>query len=324
MIALLGMPRSGTTWIGKIFDSHPLTLYRHEPDMGLMAGGLIAGRIPYLAPLADAASLADDVRDLLELMLRRKTARTSGKTPFFAKDYYTPATFRLRKTLAIVAKVASRLHPDFPIPDCVDLTKRTDIQIVWKSINLAGCLGVIANNLVGGKAFLILRHPCGQINSVMQGEAFRRFTSSTPASEDYGVMELLLRTEGAKAYGLDMATIRGMLPVERLAWRWVLINEKAVSEARQLDNCMIVRYEAVCAEPVAQAKQLFDFAGLEWHTQTREFIAGSTSETDDSYYGVQKRPLEAANKWRQQMTESNVARIMNIVHGSALASNYVD
>ncbi len=31
-VLLFGMPRSGTTWLGKIFDSHPDTLYRHEPD----------------------------------------------------------------------------------------------------------------------------------------------------------------------------------------------------------------------------------------------------------------------------------------------------
>src|SRR6185312_4530492 len=31
-ILIFGLPRSGTTWIGKLFDSHPDTLYRHEPD----------------------------------------------------------------------------------------------------------------------------------------------------------------------------------------------------------------------------------------------------------------------------------------------------
>jgi hypothetical protein len=31
-ILVFGLPRSGTTWLGKIFDSHPETLYRHEPD----------------------------------------------------------------------------------------------------------------------------------------------------------------------------------------------------------------------------------------------------------------------------------------------------
>src|SRR5690349_19178518 len=34
---ILGAPRSGTTWLGKIFDSHPSVLYRHEPDIAAAA-----------------------------------------------------------------------------------------------------------------------------------------------------------------------------------------------------------------------------------------------------------------------------------------------
>ena len=33
LIFLCGMARSGTSWLGKILDSHPDTLYRHEPDI---------------------------------------------------------------------------------------------------------------------------------------------------------------------------------------------------------------------------------------------------------------------------------------------------
>jgi hypothetical protein len=29
---VFGLPRSRTTWLGKIFDSQPDTLYRHEPN----------------------------------------------------------------------------------------------------------------------------------------------------------------------------------------------------------------------------------------------------------------------------------------------------
>src|ERR1700757_2925244 len=31
-ILILGSPRSGTSWLAKIVDSHPDVLFRHEPD----------------------------------------------------------------------------------------------------------------------------------------------------------------------------------------------------------------------------------------------------------------------------------------------------
>ena len=45
-LLLFGMPRSGTTWLGKIFDSHPRVLYRHEPDtwQRLTDVPIVAGR----------------------------------------------------------------------------------------------------------------------------------------------------------------------------------------------------------------------------------------------------------------------------------------
>jgi len=32
MILILGSGRSGTTFLAKLFDSHPEVIYRHEPD----------------------------------------------------------------------------------------------------------------------------------------------------------------------------------------------------------------------------------------------------------------------------------------------------
>ena len=48
LILVVGAPRSGTTWLAKIIDSHPDVLYRHEPDETLpgpatLTGGCVAG-----------------------------------------------------------------------------------------------------------------------------------------------------------------------------------------------------------------------------------------------------------------------------------------
>ena len=43
LVMVLGAPRSGTSWVGKIFDSHPDVLYRREElDAFIHAGGAVS------------------------------------------------------------------------------------------------------------------------------------------------------------------------------------------------------------------------------------------------------------------------------------------
>ncbi len=78
MVLIAGMPRSGTTWLGKIFDSHPRTLYRHEPDSVLRNHAL-----PMFIPPERFEQHGTEMVRWVERLLSVKTAKTSGKTPLF-------------------------------------------------------------------------------------------------------------------------------------------------------------------------------------------------------------------------------------------------
>ena len=183
------------------------------------------------------------------------------------------------------------------MPELVDPDRDARLRIVWKSIESVGRFGIFARYLEACPAILIVRHPCGQVGSVLRGESQRRFGDNRPSSDDYGIFEALLRTEQAKAHGLTLAMLQALEPIERLAWRWVLYNEKALGDSDGLENCMTLRYEDLCAEPVTVAKQLFAFANMTWDAQTERYIADSMSSTKDTgYYGLAKDPLRTANK----------------------------
>jgi Sulfotransferase family len=53
LILVLGAPRSGTTWLGKIFDSHPDVLYRHEPESPRTRCGAGGCRVAVDLPAGD-------------------------------------------------------------------------------------------------------------------------------------------------------------------------------------------------------------------------------------------------------------------------------
>ena len=85
-ILLFGMPRSGTTWLGKIFDSHPLVLYRHEPDTWQRLAD-----VPILADRATRPTYETRLRAFVDSLPAMRADRVCGKRPLFPKSYATRA-----------------------------------------------------------------------------------------------------------------------------------------------------------------------------------------------------------------------------------------
>src|SRR5574340_1411268 len=104
IILLFGMPRSGTTWIGKIFDSHPDTLYRHEPDSW---GRLNA--IPLMAPVEQDTEYAPSIRDFCARLPGMQLTKVAASTPIFPKNYHSPLRHQLFRLNVVASKAAARL-----------------------------------------------------------------------------------------------------------------------------------------------------------------------------------------------------------------------
>jgi hypothetical protein len=128
LILLFGMPRSGTTWIAKIFDSHPNTLYRHEPD----SGGALKP-IPLIAPVADAERYQAIIAKFTERLPQIRTSRVAGSLPLFPKQYQSSAHLLLRRFSVLATKASEAFVRDVPIPEFIDYEKVRNLHVVWKS-----------------------------------------------------------------------------------------------------------------------------------------------------------------------------------------------
>ena len=85
IVLLLGAPRSGTSWLGKIFDSHPDVLYRHEPDTVLRTWEL-----PWMCRRDEVHLHVDQARIYLRQLIATATLKTAGSLPMFPKRYRAP------------------------------------------------------------------------------------------------------------------------------------------------------------------------------------------------------------------------------------------
>jgi hypothetical protein len=175
-----------------------------------------------------------------------------------------------------------------------------------KTVSSRGRLGVFVHALSSSRIVFILRHPCGQVASTLAGMRGGKFERKVPFEE-------VLACEEALEFGLTRAMFQHLSLVQQAAWHWAILNQKAVNDLGSFQHRLIVHYEDFCSDPVPQSKKLLDFAGLDWSLQTERFLQGSTSaDGHEHYYGVVRDSVQAANKWRTELSASDQEAIMEI------------
>ena len=311
-ILLLGAPRSGTSWLGKIFDSHPDVLYRHEPDVVLEDDGL-----PWICP--EVVTEAD--RRMAEEYLRRlattATARTSGKPPFFPKSYRGPMARLVRimlmgglRAAEMCGTAPARLNR-MPVPDLIAAGARSRVRVVVKSNSAHGRAHVYAQAWPHARFVLILRDPWGYAASIRRGKSIGKM--------DVPPLQWIPESSVARRYGLTEERLATLPELEQLAWNWVISNEKVLLDLEGSAALKVITYRALCEEPMRQTQELFAFAGLQWNRQTEVFIDRSTkSFGPDRYYAVFKNTRDAMNRWRKDLTSEEQQRILRVLRLSPL------
>lgn len=320
LILVVGLPRSGTTWIGKIFDSHPDTLYLHEPE----SAAPMIKEIPLIVPIPHVDLHTFDLSRLIGTINRtlssRKT-RVAAHFPRFPKSYRRPALDRAHRGLAVACKAWSRYFGELSLPDLAMTSPPRPIRTIWKSIQSLGRVGLLARLMPKARIIHVIRHSGGQIASVERGRRSGRFQWD---GDTGWLIRRLSDTPLGQERGLNWDSFKTMRPIEARSWIWALFNDIALESIRGLTNTITIRYEDICADPLGRARALFDFAQLEWHDQVEAFINRSTTNHRDDFYSVYRDPLIAATRWRDDMESDDVTRMLAIVGKSTAGQLYLD
>lgn len=305
-VFIIGVPRSGTTWLGKIFDSHPWVLYRHEPDNVIAPPGF-----PGFCPVAEIPRHADAMRRYVTELIAVRQVKTTGTRPIFAKPYRRLPAAQARRALATGLRVveiipaAASWAKRVPVPDLI-AGDAARITCVIKSVSLIGTVGLLASALPESRIIAVFRHPCGHIASVMRGAA---------AGLRGGLFgPRVLTTPRAREVGMTRADYEALPVLDRWVWAWAFAHAKLFAEVSGLPNVRLLRYESLCAAPFDEARAAMAFAGLSWTQQTARFIAASTrGARRERYFGLFRDPKEAATKWRRELSADQIGHIAGIV-----------
>jgi hypothetical protein len=310
-ILILGAPRSGTTWLAKIIDSHPDVLYRHEPDK--------VGPSP--SPLT-----AHELPALLVRWVADRDAHAVTKQPYFRKSWQPGWARGVRTVLATAVSAAALMPPPFKalaglqIPD---MASRPARRVAIKSVGWAEGAAVLARTLPDSRTIFILRHPCAQVASVMHGNRQRRFELKTAGTNM--PFNQVRTSQFAASHGVTEREFHALSDAAKYGWNWRALNEPTYAALAELPNVHVVLYEALCAQPDALARRIVEFAGLNWNRQTEKFVARSTSHRGKAgYYTIFRNAATAADAWRSSMPPSDQAAVRSVVAASPLARFWPD
>jgi len=315
LVLVLGAARSGTSWLGKIFDSHPDVLYRHEPDLALWER-----RLPFFIREPDTDAYVTIAAEYVARLMHTPTFKASGQLPAFPKNYHTFGMQSLRTAMIQALRCAeaasgSQRMRAFPVPDLFTPDHHPPLRIVMKSISAAGRTRVFLKALPGMRLVFLLRHPCGQVASAQRGFTHGKFASGDPV-----LVHDVLSLPGAQRYGLTEQRLKAACHTELLAWHWATTNEFVMEAISGRENARFVLYEELCADPVLQARDLFSFSGLDWNRQTEDFIRRSTSfGGTERYFSVFRNAVASANRWRTELSEQDQRIVMDVVAQTSLA-----
>jgi hypothetical protein len=303
---IVGAPRSGTTWLAKIFDSHPDVLCRTEPD------AVIAdGRFPWLCRASDIDEYRPFAREYVDKLTKVRTVKSVGSLPVFPKRYQRPFAYQLRRAMiyglhAVDAMSAPEALMEWlSVPDLIASEALAGVRIVIKSVNARGRIGLYANAMPASQVIFIVRHPCGQIASVMRGLKIGRFRAPD--------LDEILVTEQARSFGLSAERFGSLTLTEQLAWHWTILNQKVLDDLSATSGLMIVRYEDLVLDPIRRAQELFAFSGLYFGKETADFIEASTNtRITGGYYSVYQDPAVSLSRWESDLTETDQKSILDI------------
>ena len=321
---IVGVPRSGTTWLGKIFDSHPDVLYRNEPDEEIRSEML-----PPVCPVEDLERYRDVAHAYLERLIDTRTLRSAGSLPVFRKNYQTRKAYWLRSGMVRglhLSNFATRgtwWQSNKAIPDFIDRAGWPQPTIVIKSVSAHGRVRLFLEALPGSRIVYIIRHPCAQVASMLRGFALGKFGDQSLVQDlrrHLNVWRLARRHRGVGPRHLlselsELEHFTALPNVEKLAYWWAMINQKTIEDLTGRCGVSIVRYEDLAADPVRVVRKLFAFTGLTWDPQSSAFMLKSTTSNGrDRYYGIKKNSSAMIVKWRKQLTPDDQCRILDIAH----------
>jgi len=317
--AIFGMPRSATTWLGSLINSHPDVLYRFEPfKLGLQyfpeQHKKIVDRI-----VSDDFS-EQDLSMIYDYLL--PSYPFWEIPPFFAKNFSTKLP--IGRTLVYPISRGFNLYSLF-----INLyTPQNTPKLVFKETSRPRILNQL---LVKADVpiIYIVRHPCTVVRSLLEGQEKGVMRKLRENNTEFltKTKEVFKNTEIIPLIESYESRTDSLSDVQILAFHWLLNVGESIQNADN-KNLLIVFYENLSKNTLEVVDRCFKHLNLDFPAATKNFMEESKSNNtvtnylnkfkrgqiySNSYFSVFRKSDSSQNNSRTKLSQEQIDEIMQIV-----------
>lgn len=305
MLFIAGSGRSGTTWLAKLFDSHPDVLYRHEPDTIVRNHDL-----PFHPSRDDLDQYKEDAARYLERLKAVRAPKTALRPPAFAKTFRSSFGSSLHRLTGLIVKGYDYLglpgSQHLVVPDFFASGREAEHMVI-KSVSSVGRMALFAQADPTAKFIHVLRHPAAVVASTlraMESGVFRREI----------FLHSAMNLPEAARYPFTLEALERKSQASQLAAAWMIFNDKAAEDMAGSARYQPILYERLCCNLEPLLAELFSFSGIEWRQETTDFIdrLKNAPASEESHFNIMRPPTASLTRWRKSLTQAQIEEIANI------------
>ncbi|MEL7084077.1 MAG: sulfotransferase domain-containing protein [Cyanobacteria bacterium J06597_1] len=308
---VVGPGRSGTTWLCQILNTYDRCLLKYEPFQSMKPS-------PYLDWKTDIPT-----GDIVDLRARFdalcQTCNSAVDMPPFLPKQFRRQNRHLLRLLFSMGKRFNALNFLYEGYGRFSLTSETTVLI--KDVNFPGYLLSKLCDVLDPLTIALVRNPFATLASFYKGRDIGLHPDAERSHLVANIRDYIdrLGDESFAQYRESLAELSG---TQLHALHWRLLVEPLVSHANTSERARVVVYEHLCQQPEITTAALFQFLGWEMGSNTRQFIADTTSGNRKSrnqqraYFSVYRNPQSSLEKWKQQLSKSQQEDIWSIVRES--------
>ena len=281
-VIVSGLPRSGTSWVGRVLSFAPDVTYLREPDNGdHVAGARDCPPYLYLPAGADDAGYRRHLTAVLDGRVRTPFTMDEDPGPWLGR--LPPGrAHRLGGTVPSLYRMRGQL---------VVKLVRSNLTVEW-----------LAEQWPQAQQVVVMRHPCGQFASWRrQGwdpQPARLLADERLVRDHLGPVGDVIAQ--ASTFWERAGALWGAL--------WTVLHHQVQAHP----DWHLVQHEGLCEAPADRFHRLYERVGLSWTGHVDAAVRELDAPQVGNDFSLRRSARTEADKWRRQLEPREIAECRRV------------